>query len=67
MAMIQTINRPLPPLSRALFALAQVVLNWETRRQTRRSLSRLDAHLLRDIGLTPYLANCECQKTFWRG
>jgi uncharacterized protein YjiS (DUF1127 family) len=57
---------PLPPVSRVAFAVAQVVLNWETRRQTRRDLARLDPHLLTDIGLTPRLEDCECQKPFWR-
>ncbi len=61
------IATPLPPVSRVAFAVAQAVLNWEIRRQTRRDLARLDAHLLADIGLTPGLADCECQKPFWRG
>jgi uncharacterized protein YjiS (DUF1127 family) len=60
-------SRPLPPLSRAFFALAEVVLNWETRRQTRRDLAHLDPHQLKDIGLTPRLAASECEKPFWRG
>jgi uncharacterized protein YjiS (DUF1127 family) len=63
----RSITAPLPPVSRVAFAVAQAVLNWETRRQTRRDLARLDPHLLQDIGLTPRLADCECQKPFWRG
>ena len=58
---------PLPHLSRVAFAVAQALLNWETRRQTRRDLARLDTHLLTDIGLTRHLAECECNKPFWRG
>jgi uncharacterized protein YjiS (DUF1127 family) len=71
MATMSKIDRsytaPLPPVSRVAFAVAQAVLTWETRRQTRRDLARLDAHLLNDIGLTRHLAECECEKPFWRG
>ncbi len=61
-------GRPaLPPFSRIAFAVADTVLHWETRRQTRRDLSRLDPRLLRDIGVQPALAHRECTKPFWRG
>lgn len=36
------------------------------RRRDRQRLSRLDAHLLRDIGLDPTRAAEECAKPFWR-
>lgn len=58
--------RPMPPLSRMAFAVASLLLHWETRRRLRRDLSRLDAHLLRDIGLTPRLAAAERAKPFWQ-
>ncbi|TKA97179.1 DUF1127 domain-containing protein [Cereibacter changlensis] len=61
------LNRPMPILSRLLFSLAATVLAWETRRQTRVSLSRLDPHLLKDIGLTEKAAALEAQKPFWQG
>jgi uncharacterized protein YjiS (DUF1127 family) len=71
MATISHIERvrsaPLPPIARVAFAVAQAVLTWETRRQTRRDLARLDPRLLCDIGLTPRLAATECEKPFWRG
>lgn len=57
----------LPPLSRVAVAMAQVVVNWEIRRQTRRNLAKLDPHLLRDIGLQPHAVQAECEKPFWRG
>lgn len=60
-------SRPLPPVSRILFAVASVVLTWETRRQTRRDLRNLDIHLLRDIGLPVETALAECEKPFWKG
>ena len=56
----------LPPLSRALVALALTLARWEDRRRTRAALSRLDAHLLRDTGLTPLVRDAECLKPFWR-
>ena len=36
------------------------------RRRDRRLLARLDAHLLRDIGLSPDEAQSEAAKPFWR-
>lgn len=33
--------------------LARIYHDWNLRRRTRTELARLDAHLLRDIGLTP--------------
>lgn len=32
----------------------------------RKSLARLDPHLLRDIGLDPHMVAKECAKPFWR-
>lgn len=60
-------HRPLPPFARAAFNVALVILAWEERRQSRRHLSNLDAHLLRDIGLTLREAEDEVAKPFWRG
>jgi uncharacterized protein YjiS (DUF1127 family) len=56
----------LPPLSRAVFAMATVVLTWELRRNTRRDLRSLDDHLLNDIGLARDRAQHECDKPFWK-
>jgi uncharacterized protein YjiS (DUF1127 family) len=61
-----TLSRPLPPLSRMAFGLATRLLAWEERRATRRALARLDAHMLRDIGLAPDAARTECVKHFWQ-
>ena len=56
----------MPPLARFAFAAADLVLRWEVRRRLRRDLSRLDKHLLKDIGLLPHLADAECAKPFWK-
>ena len=69
-AVSQTLLLPpmatLPPLSRLLVGLALTLARWEDRRRSRRSLARLDGHMLRDIGLGASTAQTECQKPFWR-
>jgi uncharacterized protein YjiS (DUF1127 family) len=60
-------HRPLPPVATVVFALAVTVLKWEQRRQTRRALSHLDTHILKDIGLTQDEAKIEFGKAFWKG
>ncbi|MFQ6775061.1 DUF1127 domain-containing protein [Cereibacter sphaeroides] len=61
-----TLNRSMPPLARVLFGLGFVVVRWDERRRTRLGLSRLDPHLLRDIGLTQRAAEIEASKPFWQ-
>ena len=39
---------------------------WHQRWQQRRQLAELDAHLLRDIGVSPWEAIREASKPFWR-
>lgn len=56
----------LPPLSRVLVAVALGLARWDDRRRTRVALSRLDAHLARDIGLSAASIAAECSKPFWR-
>ena len=46
--------------------LFRAVADAMTRRQDRKVLARLDAHLLRDIGLSPDEARTECAKPFWQ-
>ena len=62
-----TAGRPMPPLARALIGLGLLLAKWEERRMTRLGLSRLDPHLLRDIGLDARAAEVETAKPFWRG
>lgn len=56
----------LPILSRFAFDLAFTIAKWQLRSATRRSLRKLDTHLLHDIGLEPSMADCECTKRFWQ-
>ncbi len=64
----QKIYFPRSPVSlgarlRGLFGLWHL---WHQRWQQRRQLAELDAHLLRDIGVTPREAFREASKPFWR-
>lgn len=56
----------LPP--RALTAQRPVLrflVLWAFRHRTRTALGQLDAHLLRDIGLTADAARAEAARPFW--
>ncbi len=56
----------LPMLSRIAFDLAFTIAKWQMRSATRKSLGKLDGHLLRDIGLEPGKAQSEITKRFWQ-
>ena len=56
----------LPMLSRVAFDLAFTIAKWQTRSATRKSLGKLDAYLLCDIGLEPGKAQSEVTKRFWQ-
>jgi uncharacterized protein YjiS (DUF1127 family) len=58
---------PLPPISRVLMGVVVTVARWETNRRTRKSLEKLDDHLLRDVGLTRVQAAEEWDKPAWWG
>ena len=44
---------------------ARQIQLWSARAESRRTLRLLDAHLLKDIGLTPRQALEEAAKPFW--
>lgn len=46
--------------------LRTMLVEAAARRRDRRLLGQLDAHLLRDIGLSPDEAETEATKPFWR-
>jgi uncharacterized protein YjiS (DUF1127 family) len=56
----------LPLLSRLAFDLAFTIAKWQMRSATRKSLQKLNGHLLYDIGLEPGEAHSECTKRFWQ-
>ena len=66
--MPQTHIQTLPLRSRKEF-VARVLTGISritARRRDRLHLGKLDAHLLRDIGLEPTEARGECEKPFWQ-
>jgi uncharacterized protein YjiS (DUF1127 family) len=50
----------------AMSAAKILVQRWVSNSAGRRELARLDAHMLRDIGLEPYEVQREISKPFWR-
>lgn len=60
-------TQSLPPVSRLLVGFGLLLAEWEQRQRTRRALERLDAHLLKDVGLDGTAAQNECQKPAWQG
>ena len=64
--MSQTMRARLPLLSRIAFDFAFKVAKWQMRSVTRKSLRKLDGHMLCDIGLEPHTAQGESTKRFWQ-
>lgn len=58
---------PLTTRSNLVARLTRAVSEALNRRRERQLLSRLDDHLLRDIGLAPDDARSEAAKPFWQG
>ena len=59
-------DKPLPVTAQIALAIAVVFVKWEHRRRSRIALSRLDDHLLADIGLKREAAVHEAGLPFWR-
>lgn len=59
-------QRSLPIVAALAVQFAVCVTKWATRRRTRIALSKLDAHLLRDVGLTQGQRDSEAARLFWR-
>jgi uncharacterized protein YjiS (DUF1127 family) len=57
-----TVNSNSRPTSVSLWAR---VLIWHRILRERRALSKLEAHLLRDIGLSDNAAESEAERKFW--
>lgn len=55
-----------PVLTGVSARLTRALGIWTARRQQRSALARLDAHLLRDIGLDAAHAQDEARKQFWQ-
>jgi len=61
-----TAQSAMPAASVIAVRVAFVVSQWATRRRTRRALTQLNDHQLRDVGLTPAEAFTESRRVFWR-
>ena len=56
---------PAAPRLALLRRWARLAERWMATRRQRRALAALDAHALRDVGLTAELARREAEKWFW--
>lgn len=54
------------PLAGTFTAFNQIFATWRQRAKERRELATLDAHTLRDLGLSSSEVNFEANKPFWR-
>lgn len=61
-----TAQNRMPAASVIAVKIAVIVSKWATHRRTRLTLSQLDDHLLRDVGLTRAEAELESRRVFWR-
>ncbi len=61
-----TAQNRMPAVSVLAVQFAVVVSKWATHRRSRLALKQLDAHLLRDVGLTQAEAELESRRVFWR-
>jgi len=57
----------LPLLARWSMSFAVIVTTWDMRHRTRKHLSDLSEHQLRDIGIDRATARIEAAKVFWQG
>ena len=54
-------------IRRAVVDVVETLQTWRARARGRRELSLMDAHTLRDIGVTRVDVMIEIDKPFWRG
>jgi uncharacterized protein YjiS (DUF1127 family) len=60
-----TARQSLPLLADLALWVAATVVKWECRHRSRRALARLSPDQLKDIGITPEMADREVSKSFW--
>ena len=60
-------GQSIPVLAHWALTVAVQLIAWDHRHRSRKSLSQLEDHMLRDIGLTSSNAFEESDKPFWKG
>ncbi len=58
-------GRQLTPVAAVALRVVVLLVKWQERRRTRRGLTRLDAHLLKDVGLTESDVRAELARRAW--
>lgn len=56
----------LPTVARLAVTIAVLAVKWDMNRRSRKTLSRLDPHQLRDIGISQSAAMTEANKRFYQ-
>lgn len=65
---LSILSQPSTPLAaRMAVYIAILLTKWATNRRSRLALSRLEPWQLRDVGLTPEVAQAEARRVFWQG
>jgi len=59
-------TRQLPPLTVMALRMVVLVAKWEERRRTRKALRHLEAHLLKDVGLSRGDVSRELNRRLWQ-
>ncbi|WP_071675384.1 DUF1127 domain-containing protein [Nioella nitratireducens] len=59
-------GRHLTPAASVALRVVVLLVKWQERRRTRRGLTRLDAHLLKDVGLTGADVQTELARWAWQ-
>jgi uncharacterized protein YjiS (DUF1127 family) len=57
---------PMVQVKQKMAMAGQTTRSWRDRARTRRALSQLSFKMLEDIGVEPYEAMREANKSFWR-
>ena len=60
-------TQSMPVLALWAMTAAVYLVTWDHRRRSRAALTRLDPHLLRDIGVDFATAKQEADRPFWEG
>ena len=64
-ALASLANRPMTPSIDLALRCLVVLTKWRDNWRSRRALARLDAHGLRDVGLSARAAEDEAKRPFW--